>query len=483
MNFNPEIFRALIEQSSDGFCVFDQNGKILLWNNALHSFTGISEEIALNKTIWEIENDLLFDPHPEKLLEIKAIYKNLILYLPENNSFKIDNVIERENQQKKYLYHSIYPIILEDIKFFGRISKDISEVMYLHKALEKYKFGFELKVDQQSEEILVNKDIYKVLFEQAADCIVLLNENKQIIEANDVFLNMFSCKKEDILGKLFENVLNLAEVEIYALRYDLLEKNQQVSTELPVIINKRQLDLELHAKRLLNGTYLFLLFNNSSKISEQQRIIDTVIETEERERKRFAEEVHDGLGPLLSSIKMYTKLLVNLKIEHKRDEIVSNLIEVIDEAINTSRQISNLLSPNVLEDFGLYVALKSFRDKILTNSSIEFSLPEETKFDGLSKKFQIVIYRVITELINNSLKYSYCKCISIHLHRVEETIYLIYKDDGIGFDIKQYMSSDEKKGFGLLNIKSRIQSLKGTVEFISAPETGMRVNIVLKEKI
>ena len=217
-----------------------------------------------------------------------------------------------------------------------------------------------------------------------------------------------------------------------------------------------------------------LLVNHVERMSYHRRLLENrlltaVLRTEERSRSSFSRELHDGLGPLLSSAKMSLSSLQKSELSDKERATLQNTVAVIDEAIRSLREISNNLSPHVLNSFGLARGIKNFVDRTvaLHNVKIEFITPlRGERFDS---NIEVIIYRVICELINNSLKHSSCTTINISLTLNNGRIAVVYSDNGCGFSYKESLNS----GMGLSNMKSRISSLGGSLRFNSKPGCGM----------
>lgn len=201
----------------------------------------------------------------------------------------------------------------------------------------------------------------------------------------------------------------------------------------------------------------------------ENRLMTAVLRTEERSRAEFSRELHDGLGPLVSSAKMSLSLLSRAEMEDKNRAILQNTASVIDEAIRSLREISNNLSPHVLINFGLVRGINNFVDRIgmMHDVRIIFRTPlREERFDS---NIEVILYRVVCELINNSLKHSECKQITLSLTLENKHLRLEYHDDGRGFVPNDVLDS----GMGLSNIRSRISSLEGTFRLSSAPGRGV----------
>ena len=195
-------------------------------------------------------------------------------------------------------------------------------------------------------------------------------------------------------------------------------------------------------------------------------VLAAVIRTEEQERQRFAKELHDGLGPLLSVIKMLVSGLDTNKESEVNEKIKQNLRQAVDEAISGVRDISANISPHILNNFGLKDAVEAFikRMRQADNFKVYFTTNLEN-------------HRVICELINNTLRHAAASKVTIDLQLEEGILYLEYTDNGIGFDVNRISGHT---GMGLDNMRYRLQSGNGDIEIVSEHGKGMRANAFIK---
>ena len=207
----------------------------------------------------------------------------------------------------------------------------------------------------------------------------------------------------------------------------------------------------------------------------ENRFMTALLRTEERSRASFSRELHDGLGPLLSSAKMSLSALNRANLKDNERQILQNTSAVIDEAIRSLREISNNLSPHILNDFGLVRGIKNFVERLgtLRDTNVEFSTTlKDERYDS---NIEVILYRVVCELINNSLKHAAATHISVTLREESELLIVEYSDNGRGFNY----SDVESSGMGLSNIRSRISSLNGKFELFSSVGNGMRVKVTV----
>jgi signal transduction histidine kinase len=226
--------------------------------------------------------------------------------------------------------------------------------------------------------------------------------------------------------------------------------------------------------------FKFLQKIDNLRKQNESRVLSAILRTEENERLKFAKELHDGLGPILSSVKMAISALSRSITKENDKKIVENTAKLIEESLISLKEISNKLSPHVLNNFGLLKAIESFISKLGTSSGIHIDLQSNIENKRFDYNIEVVLYRVVCELIANTLKHSGANNISILLTEKNNQIELKYIDNGIGFDEK--MLEAQTSGMGYSNIKSRIKSLNGVFEIETKPNEGVNVTIVIKVK-
>ena len=212
----------------------------------------------------------------------------------------------------------------------------------------------------------------------------------------------------------------------------------------------------------------------------ERRMTRAIIQTEERERRRFAKDLHDGLGPLLSTARMSISALSQLKGDEHSKAVLDNANTVINEAVESIKEISNNLSPHVLTNFGLASAIRNFAQRVGQTKSINISFDTKlTDADRFDSNLEVVLYRATCELINNTIKHAEATKIDISLEKIQRTIVIKYDDNGKGFDQETVRPSEN--GMGLSNISSRLNSVNGVFVINSAPGDG--VHAILKVKV
>nr|HPR60518.1 histidine kinase [Prolixibacteraceae bacterium] len=179
---------------------------------------------------------------------------------------------------------------------------------------------------------------------------------------------------------------------------------------------------------LISLAFVRRIFNLQRRFDElrkenESRILSAIIRTEESERQHFSKELHDGLGPLLSSVKM--AISATRSKSNNNDKVIANAEKLIDESISTIKEISNKLSPHVLNSFGLYKAVKSFISKIKTIHSTQIKLSGNIEGKRYAYNIEVVLYRVICELITNTLQHARAKNCYIEMEENQQNILTI----------------------------------------------------------
>jgi signal transduction histidine kinase len=208
----------------------------------------------------------------------------------------------------------------------------------------------------------------------------------------------------------------------------------------------------------------------------ERKVLSAILRTEEKERQHFSKELHDGLGPILSSVKM----AISTSRYKNNLNLLENAENLIDDSIKTLKNISNKLSPHILVNYGLIKAIKSFIAKLNVLEEPRINLSCNIENQRFSFNIEVVLYRVVCELISNTLKHAKAKNVYIDLLANETQLSINYIDDGTGFDTDK--AQKELRGMGYPNIQSRVKSLDGTFDFFSKPDEGVRVKIQIPLK-
>ncbi len=228
-------------------------------------------------------------------------------------------------------------------------------------------------------------------------------------------------------------------------------------------------------KKVLN----YLALREEQRRHHEKRILSAVLRAEENQRRVISKELHDGLGPLLSSAKMGLSAMEALgeggSLSGKQREILANTDYVIAEALKSLREVSNNLSPHVLENFGLARALRIFIEKLQPSTPVKIEFTTNMTDVRLAPEKEVALYRVLCELVNNTLRHAQATLLTIDMQLAGGMVTLLYADNGRGYDTEK-----ESEGMGSWNMTSRIASVKGEMSVASrraGRHKGTRVTI------
>lgn len=222
---------------------------------------------------------------------------------------------------------------------------------------------------------------------------------------------------------------------------------------------------------------IFNLQDQVEKLRQESehKVLSAIINTEETERQTFARELHDGLGPVLSSIKMTLSAIKTESLTSINREIINKALNASNTSVTTLKEIANNLSPHLLKNYGLEKAIETFARQLLSPTSIKFELNLNFDENHHSEEMKISCYRIVSELINNSIKHAKPSVVNLEINENERFLTIKYKDDGCGFENFQIDKNSKIPGMGFNNIISRTKSLNGMYHIQTSPGNGFSV--------
>ncbi len=210
------------------------------------------------------------------------------------------------------------------------------------------------------------------------------------------------------------------------------------------------------------------------QLEKEQQLIAThaILEGEATERTRLARDLHDGLGGMLSAVKLNLFDMKKGGALLASDDVMqfNKVVEMLDSSITELRRVAHNMMPDSLSRYGLKVSLQDFCNSL---SHVHFHyFGDESRLDS---KLEIMIYRSVHELVNNALKHAEAENINVQIVQQPDRVSVTVQDDGKGFE-----PNAEKKGTGLNNIRNRVESVNGTINIFSEPGKGTEINVEFK---
>lgn len=231
--------------------------------------------------------------------------------------------------------------------------------------------------------------------------------------------------------------------------------------------------LLLHLRNKNTKAKKQLADNKVIQLEQEKQLVATqsVLEGETAERTRLARDLHDGLGGMLSAVKL------NL-FDMKKDVIIeeedvfrfNKVLEMLDKSMRELRRVAHNMMPESLSRYGLNIALSDFCDSLPNVKFHRFGNNER-----LNQKLEIIVYRTVHELVNNALKHAEATEINVQLLQEEDRVSVTVQDNGKGFD-----PTVKTDGIGLISIQNRVTSFNGTMNICSKTGEGTEVNVDFK---
>ncbi|MDP3443334.1 MAG: sensor histidine kinase [Ignavibacteria bacterium] len=262
---------------------------------------------------------------------------------------------------------------------------------------------------------------------------------------------------------------------LFHINWGLPESTKIFSNWLGVLISVLLVIGVFYLKKIFG----YIAYVQKVRQENEKRVLAAIITTEEKERMRIAKDLHDGLGPLLASLKMSLSALRPVQENGNMKEIYKNTIRLSEEAVKSLKEISNNLSPHILENFGLVSAIQSFINTFDLAGKIKIEFRHNIENKRFESNVETIIYRAVCELIHNTFKHACANKVLLSLDKESGMLKLLFQDDGCGFDVENSMNQ-ETKGIGLHNIQSRVSSINGKFSIQSQQGEGVIVNIEVK---
>jgi two-component system, NarL family, sensor kinase len=345
------------------------------------------------------------------------------VYLTEKKFAKADAHFDTSNKLAKRMG---YPELL---------ATNYKQMSELERQRGNYKkaFGY-LEAERQLHDSLFNKD-----------------KIQQIEELNTKYETV---KKENIIEQQ---------------KYQIAKRNYWIIGGIAVIAVIIILSLSIYKRNQLKQEAKL----QHTILAQQELATRAVLETEENERQRIAKDLHDGVGQTMSAAKMnLSALKSNLTfVNEKQQTSYNNIIKLVDESCSEIRSVSHNMMPNALMTQNLEVAFGRFINQI-SDTKLKVDLYTQGLDKRLDSIVETVLYRVIQECVNNVIKHADASSLDISIIKDEDGISATIEDNGKGFT-----AAKNVEGMGLKNIRTRIEFLKGEVEFTSTPGEGTLVSI------
>jgi signal transduction histidine kinase len=228
-----------------------------------------------------------------------------------------------------------------------------------------------------------------------------------------------------------------------------------------------------------------ILENKERKLAEKQlrSLASKLSLTEERERRRIATDLHDYIGQKLAITKIKLGSLQESLSSTDYSKELKEIKQLIEESIKYARSLMSELSPPILYELGFEAAIEWLTEQISKQHDISCSFKDDKRYKPLADEIRGVLFQGVRELLNNIVKYAQAQNAKVSICKDSNSLRIDVKDDGIGFDVsKIYTYENVERGFGLFNIRERLNYLGGSVKIKSKPGHGTHVTLTAQLK-
>ncbi|GAF01852.1 sensor histidine kinase [Saccharicrinis fermentans] len=446
-------YRTLYNNSYDGYLILSEDYRVIEFNQAFTEITGYTEKDLVGNCILDVigDNYVSIIEKRGKLSLAQKKMPNLTLDIKDKKGDRLvlqtQRVVINQNNDS---YVSL--VILKDVTEQTIATEKLARSEVLYRTLYR---------NTNDSILIMNNDVlvdYNIMAQKLYPNIQVSNKDIPYVDVNKDF------------GVLNESVhlghkLSLAfrgKTQIFEWVHTHVDPQKPVYT----LVNITPL------KELGDYFYMVVERDITESKKSQNLVLNSIIQTEENERKRISSDLHDGIGPILTTIKLYTQALMDESSSDKKEFIKTKLTSLVDEAVNSISEIAFNISPHILVNYGIIAAIESFIAKL--NLSEKFKIIfSHNDVQRLDKNKEITVYRIFTELINNAIKYAKTTKVTFHIEENQYGINLHYRDNGIGFNKEEI--GKKKAGMGLQNLRNRVQSFNG--KFVLNSELGRGVEV------
>jgi PAS domain S-box-containing protein len=336
---------------------------------------------------------------------------------------------------------------------------------------------------EAEKELKRSEQQYRLLYEQSPFPMYIFDkETYKFLSVNKALIDLFGYSEEEFFGMTI---------------FDLFHQGDQkkIREEARLNLTKSQSDFDIWRQKTKSGDILFceisgsdILFKDKQQrlvltinITEQRKAeemaIKAIVEGEERERHRIANELHDGLGQYLSAANMHLNTVYSdsPSLPEPINRSFKTGLQMLEHAISETRSISHNLLPKAIQDYGLKMAVESLVNEMQSTQEITIHLFQKYGDELLPGNIQINIFRIIQEALNNAIKHSEGVTVNINLVYSDNELICTVEDNGTGFD----PSNVANEGLGLQSMKTRVAAMSGNFDIDSKQNSGTLITVLV----
>jgi len=320
---------------------------------------------------------------------------------------------------------------------------------------------------------------FKTIFNSSSEMMFITDFKGTILEVNQTAIDNLEYSHTEFMRQ------NITDIEI-----------PDFKSNFPLIINEKveenskyELDVLARTGNIFQVEVYSKVFNYFDKkailtvmhdVTEKNRLkkelVTSIIQTQDKERKAYAVKIHDDLAPVLTTIQLFAGLIAKKTDDDKLIDVGHNIMNLTKQAIDIAKSIANNIFPHLLENIGLYAAIKAYCEQINRAEKIFINFEQFAKNIVLPKNMETLVYYSIKELINNTILHANASDITISATFDNKHLMINYFDNGKGIVIQD---SEQKleTGMGFKNISQRIETVNGEFVINTNVESGFHATI------
>ena len=332
-----------------------------------------------------------------------------------------------------------------------------------------------------------SEERYRELFENAKDAIYVQDLAGNYLKINRAAEELSGYSREEIVGHNFSEFVAKEHLEYLKTNFCLkLAETGETTYEVDVIAKDgRRVPVEVSSRAIYENGELVGMQGMARDITERKLAQDTLqmfsrqlIEAQEDERRRISRELHDQIGQILTAVKMNLYTVQQFCQASEAGSYVKDNIEAVDEALRLVRDLSIDLRPPVLDDLGLVTALRWYVDRYSrrTGFTVDVVVDFPDSNERFSREIETACFRIVQEALTNITRHAQANQILVRLSKVENSLMLSVKDDGVGFDYRRLRKRKARAAtLGIVSMQERAHAAGGSIEINSAVSKGTEI--------
>lgn len=413
----------------------------------------------------------------------KAVYTALWQTISRGETWK-GTFQNKRKDGTLFLEECIISPIIKDglITHYVAIKEDVTERKSMEEELLRYKNKLEGRVIEQRKLLQQTRHDYKEIVEHLAGIIWEVDMQGIIGFVSPNIYRYSNYQVEELIG---QPINFLFEPELHGKLFDFISSfpdNPREFNDFEVFLVKEHTRTYLKASGKpvygKNGELIGIRgisLDITQRKEQDKKIMSAIWHAEERQRTRIAMELHDSIGATMSAISMYMN---TLNTHYPQDKLLQQVHGIVKQTANDIRLVARELKPPELETLGLCESLHAIRLLYSNLESLNIDFITDNLVIEPEQDIQLTLYRIVSELISNSIRHGKADSIIINLFNHKNEVFLLYEDNGTGnFCLRQSLRGP---GMGVKNILTRIHANGGTCHFFPVPGHGLFVDMQLK---